>query len=220
MLGLTIHEPDVALTDAALAILGAYLARRLWTMTGSALPKLGAVMVGGLASAALFGAIFHAFFPADTATRAGFLAWVPVSLSIVLVTAVMLILSLRLLAPGLPTLVRRTIVGGYAATFAAVVLLLDESFTSIVRFYGPALVLLLVAATRQAIRGRHAAWTLIACGLALSVVAALMQQAKIGINPVYFDHNAVYHALQGIALVLIYLGFRRAPEAQNREATA
>jgi hypothetical protein len=69
-------------------------------------------------------------------------------------------------------------VAAYVVAFAGVVLLVDESFTSIVRFYGPALVLLLVAALRQAIRGRSAAWALIAVGLGLSVAAAVLQQAE------------------------------------------
>jgi hypothetical protein len=43
----------------------------------------------------------------------------------------------------------------------------------------------------------------------VSVAAAGLQQAGIGIHPAYFDHNAVYHVLQGIALVLLYLGFRK-----------
>jgi hypothetical protein len=29
------------------------------------------------------------------------------------------------------------------------------------------------------------------------------------LHPVYFDHNALYHVVQGIALVMIYVGFLR-----------
>ena len=42
----------------------------------------------------------------------------------------------------------------------------------------------------------------------LSVLAALLQQARIAIHPVYFDHNALYHVVQAAALVLLYFGFR------------
>jgi hypothetical protein len=41
----------------------------------------------------------------------------------------------------------------------------------------------------------------------------VLQQAGVSIHPVYFDHNAVYHVVQAVAVVLLYLGFQRSPEA-------
>jgi hypothetical protein len=212
LLGVTIHDPDVVVTDLGLAILGAYLGRRLWSAPGRRpLLRTGSLLMGGLASAALWGAVFHAFFPAGTATFAGFLAWVPVALSIVVAASVMLELSIRLLLPRIPVRVRRSIVATYAVGFAVVVLLVSESFGSIVYFYTPALLLLLIAAGQQAIRSRDTGWTLIAIGLITSAGAAMLQQAKVAVHPVYFDHNAVYHVVQGVALVFLYFGCRRAP---------
>ena len=215
--GISIHEPDVVFTDLGLAILAAYLGWRLWTAPGiGSLARAGAVLLGGLASAAFWGAIFHAFFPADTTTLPGFIAWIPVAVSIIVAGATMLELGLRFLVPALPTPVRRSIVATYAAGFAVVVLLVDESFTSIVRFYLPPLILLLIAAGHQAIRTRNAGWSRIALGLIISVGAALLQQAKVAIHSLYFDHNAVYHVVQSVAIVFLYLGFRRAPETPTR----
>jgi uncharacterized protein DUF6962 len=212
LLGVTIHDPDVAFTDFVLAILGAYLGWRLWSEPGRrTLLRTGALLMGGLASAALWGAVFHAFFRAGTTTLPGFLAWVPVALSIVVAASAMLELSLRLLLPRIRLRVRRTILATYAMSFAVVVLLIHESYSSIVYFYTPALVLLLIAAAQQAVRSRDSGWTLLATGLLLSAGAAVLQQAKVAVHPVYFDHNAVYHVVQGIALVFLYLGCRRAP---------
>jgi hypothetical protein len=214
LLGISIHEPDVAFTDLGLAILGGYFGWRLGTTPrGGALPRMAAVIMGGLASAAFWGAIFHAFFPAKTTTPPGFLAWVPVVLSIVIVAATLLGLALSLLAPRLPSRLSRTIVLVYALAFTAVVLLVDDSFGSIVRFYGPTLVLMLIAAVFQAVRTRSTGWALIAGGFVISILAALLQQAEVSIHPLYFNHNAVYHVVQGIALVLLYRGFLRAPGA-------
>jgi hypothetical protein len=205
-----INDPDVVLTDLALALLAGYLARRLWTIPGdNRLPRAGTLLLGALASAAFWGAIFHGFFPAGTATLSGALAWSPVVLSIVVAASVLLALALRILAPQLSWHVRKYLVRTYAIAFAAVALLLDHSFTGIVYFYVPALFLLLVAAWRQAIGSRSAGWTLIATGLLLSGVAAILQQARIAIHPVYFDHNAVYHVVQSIAVLLLYFGWRR-----------
>jgi hypothetical protein len=210
--GLALHDPDVVLTDLGLALLGAYLGWRLARSAGRGTMTTSAVVImGALASAAFWGATFHAIFPAGTRTRAGFIAWIPVVLSILVVAAALLDLGLRIAAP-LSTRVRRAIVATYAAAFAAVALLVDESFRTIVLFYAPVLVLFLIVAAWQAARTRHAGWTLIAASFAVSVLAATVQQTRVSIHPEYFDHNAVYHVLQGIALVLLYRGFRRAPE--------
>ena len=37
-------------------------------------------------------------------------------------------------------------------------------------------------------------------GLVLTFVAAGVQQAALGVHPRYFDHNALYHLIQGLAL--------------------
>lgn len=199
-----IHEPDVAFTDLGLAILAAFLG---WRLRAGA----GAVVMAGLASAALWGGIFHGFFPARTATRSGFVVWILVALSIVVVAATLLDLALRVLAPRLPPAARRWIVAVYGAGSAGLVLFVDESFATVVRFYGPALALALVAAVQQAVRTRSAGWAFLVLGFTVSAGAALLQQAGVGIHPRYFNHNAVYHVLQGIALVLLYGGFRLEP---------
>lgn len=216
LFGISIHDPDVVFTDLGLALLAAYLGRRLWRGRPGPLHQAGAVLLGGLASAAFWGAIFHAFLPGDTATAVGFIAWLPVALSIVVAAAAMVELALRLLVPRLPRGGRRAIVATYAVAFAGVVLLVDESFTSIVRFYLPALVLFLIGAGRQAIRTRSAGWSLIAAGLLMSAGAALLQQAGVSVHPEYFDHNAVYHVLQGVAIVILYFGFRGVLETAER----
>lgn len=218
--GITIHDPDVVFTDLGLALLGAWFAWRLASATRQgSLGRTGALLMAGLASAAFWGAVFHAFFPEDTATLPGFIAWIPVTLSIVVAAATLLELGLRVLAPGLRWQIRRSLVAAYAGAFALVVLLVDESFTTIVRFYVPALLLFLAAAAAQALRG-GAGWTLITLGLILSAGAALLQQLRIALHPVYFDHNAVYHVVQAAALVLLYLGFRRVTEQGSVGASA
>ncbi|HEY7568964.1 MAG TPA: hypothetical protein VH762_15400 [Gemmatimonadaceae bacterium] len=206
---MTINDPDVVYTDLALAVLGTSLAWRLWRER-TELARAGVVIMGALASAAFFGALFHAFFPSDTETRAGFFAWVPVSLSIMLVSCTLLALGLRVLVPALSASVRRLLVAVYCVSFVYAVLFVDESYGTIVRFYAPTLILFLIAAVREAVRQSARAWWLLAAAFALSIVAALLQQLQVALHPVYFDHNALYHVMQGIALVLLYFGFRRA----------
>ncbi len=47
-------------------------------------------------------------------------------------------------------------------------------------------------------------------GICLMLFAAAAQQAKLGIDPRYFDHNALYHLLQAIALFMVFLAAREA----------
>ena len=168
--------------------------------------RSGVLIMGALASAALWGAVFHAFFPAGTSTPAGFAAWMPVALSIAAIGTALLGLALRVAAPGVPhrPVARRAV---YAVAFALTVLLVDESYRTIVCFYAPVVVLFLVVAAREALRTRSRGWTLIAVSFAVSLLAAAVQQARISIHPEHFDHNAVYHVLQAVALVLLYKGF-------------
>jgi hypothetical protein len=135
----------------------------------------------------------------------------PVVLSIVVIGMALLDLALRVAAPRLPASARRAVSAAYGAAFAATVLLVDESYRTIVRFYAPVLVLFLVVAGRRALQSRSPGWTLIAVSFAISLLAAALQQARVSLHPEHFDHNAVYHVLQGVALVLLYRGFLRAP---------
>jgi hypothetical protein len=215
--GVTVHDPDVVFTDLGLALLGGWLGWRLWRGPDrDRFRSAGAVILAGLASAALWGAVFHAFFPGNTTTLPGFIAWIPVPLSIAVASAALMYLALAILAPRVSPATRRLLVGMYALAFAAVVLVVDESFGTIVRFYAPALVLFLLAAAREAIRLRSTGWTLIAVSFVISGVAAVLQQARLSLHPEYFDHNAVYHVFQALGLLVLYAGFQRVARAPGR----
>ncbi|MDP3910396.1 MAG: hypothetical protein Q8Q14_08380 [Gemmatimonadales bacterium] len=210
-----IHDPDVVLTDLGLALLGGYFAWRLRH-------GLGATLMAGLASAALWGAVFHGFFPTGTATPAGFVVWLAVAVSILVVAAAlldmtMLVLGARL-TPGASrgiTIARPAVIVAYSLTFIAVVLFVDASFATIVWLYAPVLMLALAAAAFEAARTRSRSWALIAAGLGLSALAALAQRAGVALHARYFDHNAVYHLIQAAALVVLYAGFvRRSHDAR------
>jgi hypothetical protein len=46
-------------------------------------------------------------------------------------------------------------------------------------------------------------------GVVLTFVAAGIQQARIDLHPTWLTHNTLYHVVQGIALLLIFLAARR-----------
>lgn len=213
LFGVVIHEADVALTDVALAVLGGIFARRFGRgSTASPVHRYGQAMLAGLSAAALLGAVFHAFFPLKTATVAGRLLWAGVATSIALTAAAMLLLAAHLLRPGPVPPARRTAVLAYVVTFIIYATNGDQSYSRIVLFYAPVLVALIAASARTAVVLRARAWWIAVAGLCLSVVAAVVQQARVILHPQWFDHNALYHLIQALALVLIWRGIADAPE--------
>jgi hypothetical protein len=52
-----------------------------------------------------------------------------------------------------------------------------------------------------------------ACGLALTLLAILVQQLGIGLDPRYFNHNAVALVVQAFALALLFMGGLRLLES-------
>jgi hypothetical protein len=209
-----IHDPDVVFTDLGLALLGGYFAWRLRR-------RPGVVLMAGLACAALWGAVFHGWFPAGTATRPGLIVWLAVAVSILVVAAALLDMTILVLGawltPGASrgiTIARPAVIWAYCLAFIAVVLFVDESFATIVWLYGPVLLLALGAAAFAAVRAHDRSWGLVAAGLGLSALAALAQRAGVALHARYFDHNAMYHLIQAAALVVLYAGLvRRSSDA-------
>src|SRR6266496_3076235 len=104
---------------------------------GGGWSRRGAIVMLGLASAALWGAVFHAAFPAKTATAAGFVVWLLVAFSIAVVAGSLLDMALTIffarLAPDVGPEVRRAFRWGYCLLFACILLFVGDSFSAVVR---------------------------------------------------------------------------------------
>jgi hypothetical protein len=50
-------------------------------------------------------------------------------------------------------------------------------------------------------------------GLVLTLVASALQQLNWDIDPIYLNHNTLYHLIEGIAFYLVFLTFRTLMEA-------
>ena len=62
-------------------------------------------------------------------------------------------------------------------------------------------------------------------GLSLTLVAAVLQQLQVALHPDYFNHNAVFHVVQAVAMLLFFLGGRslasdRLARCRQRRATS
>ena len=165
-------EPDVALTDYALAIecaLFAYLVRG----------RENAFFFGSAAVASLAGGTVHGFF-LDASTLGNAVLW------------------------------RITIAAAAAfATYCVFTLFVTQQFRAAVVFYLPAVVFLLVALSVAYAHARERGILVAIAGLGLMFIAAAVQQARIALHATYFNHNALYHLIQAMALWLLFLGLRR-----------
>ena len=202
-------EPDVALTDYGLALeCGAFA----WLIyrgreRSNQLHAWVVLFFVSAAVASLCGGTLHGFF-LDEKDAAHAVLW-SFSLLAIGVTALSGWAIGARLALG-PELVRWVVRAAFLqlAVYAGVVLFVHDAFWVAIVDYLPAALFLLVAFVLAAQRDGRVTTSLGAWGLALSFVAAALQQLRVAVHPVYFNHNAVYHAVQAVALVLVFAGCR------------
>jgi hypothetical protein len=201
---MTIYEPWTLITDYLLAALAAWLAWRLHRNVpadNSAAHWWGRTLALTAVSA-FIGGTSHGFGPNPPAPASALL-WAATLLTLSLVAAAM---ALGLVHELVPPERRRpwlVLVGAKFGLFAAVALLWPV-FVVAIADYG--LALIAWAAAALACRRVWRGWMLAAIGL--SVVAAVVQQAKLGVSA-HFNHNDLYHVIQAGALYLFYRSARR-----------
>jgi hypothetical protein len=202
-------EPAVVLTDYGLAIEAAlftYLICRR-AKRRSPLGNWLAIFFGSISLATLMGGTVHGFFTNEQTP--GYAVLWPASLIAVGVTA----LSIWAIGADLvfsPNAARRATAAaavGFAA-YSAAVLLVTREFWIAIAAYLPAALFLLVALAVEYRRAKHRQLAAGIAGLGLTFVAAAVQRAGISIHPDYFDHNALYHVIQGVALLMIFSSAR------------
>ena len=202
-------EPDVTLTDYGLfaecAAFAWLIARR--PADRGALRRWTVLFFAFTALAALFGGTVHGFFVGDTGGM-GRALW---KLSMLAIGATALAgcavgAHLLLARDGADRLIG--VASALAAAYAAMILFVSDVFWVAVVGYLPAAAFLFAGFLRAAVRERASWARLGAWGLALTFVAAAVQQLRIAVHPVYFNHNALYHLIQAVALALVFMACR------------
>ena len=206
---MTLTEPAVTLTDYALAIECAVFVLLLMRSDASdrTLRFWFVVFFASAAAASLLGGTVHGFFP-DTASHARQLFWEATLLAILVTSfAGWNIGAILLFAPRGATIVRRVAIV-LLAVLSFVVLFVKPEFLIAIISYVPATLFLLIAliAAYRSRRLLPLRWGIV--GLGLTFVAAAVQRLHLSIHPYYFNHNALYHVIQGAALWMIFLGAR------------
>ena len=208
-----IRDPDVTLTDYAITLLCLWVIWRI--VVGQRFGRVRFWMLLfyiGVGLGAAFGGTVHGFFDVE-GTPGNDILWPASLISIGLAALGAWGMGARLalrdqLASGLIGMT-----GLVFVIYSGVVISGSRSFAVAVAHYLPAAIFLLVALVVANRRSPHDGFREAIVGLVLTFVAAAIQQQQVAAHPVYFDHNALFHLVQAVALVLIYRGVTRALRA-------
>lgn len=194
-------EPDVTLTDYALALECAVFCVLLlrggpWTQS---LRRWWTFFFASIGTAALIGGTVHGFLPGNA------VLWTATLLTLGATSLAAWMIGAHLL--DLPGVRRAAVV--LLVIYVGVVLFVRQEFLVAIAMYLPATLFLLVAMVWTYRARRERAIGIGIGGLVLTFVAAAVQQLKVGVHPVYFNHNALYHVIQFAALWMIFIAARR-----------
>ncbi len=93
---------------------------------------------------------------------------------------------------------------GQLCLFITVVLFYSQQFLLAALNYLPAAIFLLITFIRGYFKTNESALLFGATSIVLTFVGSFIQIARIPLHPLYFNHNALYHAVQFIALCLLF----------------
>lgn len=204
-----ITDPAVTLTDYGLAIECAAIAALLLRPQASdhTLRVWFVIFFAAASLASLLGGTVHGFFKsADSPGRA--ILWPATLLAILTSGLAAWFAAARLELGSRAEGAARAIAAVLLIAMALTVLFVTRNFAIAIAGYLPATLFLLyslVSAYRRN-KARAVAWGI--AGLFLTLVAAVVQRLHVVIHPVYLDHNAFYHVLQGGAFWMIYKAAR------------
>ena len=198
-------EPDVAITDFLLSLEAGLFTVLLWR-SGSVDSDLRlpfTVFFAATAVSALTGGIVHGFFTANYTTT-GVVLWRLTLIAVGVVAVATWAIGARLLLPPSAARIVLTIVAIVAAAYAVAIAVVSDDFRiAIAHYLAPTLFLLAAFAVVYA-RDRRSSLLAGVIGMVLTLAAAYVQQRQVAVHPVYFNHNALYHAIQAVGLLLIY----------------
>jgi hypothetical protein len=171
--------------------------------------RVAALIFAALAASSLTGGSYHGFFPGKTESPDGRAVWITTMLILGLAAALTWILFFMLCRARDLRWVIPPVAAAWVV-YAYVVVRIDHSFRVSAIFSTPAVVAVLAFMLVRAIRDGHPNAKLASTAILLMLSAAVLQQLHVGLHPVWFNHNALYHLLEGIALAMLFVALRRA----------
>jgi len=198
-------QVDVSLTDYGLAVectTFAYLITRLRTEATS-LRQAFVVVFLSISVAAVTGGTVHGFFLDESST--GYRILWPLTLIFMGTTGLSGVrIGTALQFPAKTRVFINKIALVAFISYVFIVLFVRRDFLIAILAYLPALIFIGVGFLLAFSRRRRSVLLIGFLGICLMLFAAAVQQAKIEIEPRYFDHNALYHLLQAIELFICF----------------
>jgi hypothetical protein len=197
-------ELDVTLTDYFLAVecaLFAYLicrqknCERLFRFWFS-------LFFGSLSFASLTGGTVHGFF-LNEASLGYRILW-PLTLIFIGITAftAWMIGSILFFSKAAKEVL--VLAGLTLILYCVIILAVNQTFTVAIVYYLPSAVFLFIALLGLYRRVQTKEVFMGLFGLGLTFFAVVIQQSKIGLHPLYFNYNALYHLIQAVGLFMIF----------------
>ncbi len=197
-------EVSVSVSDFLLAGFSGVLAYRLISRP-TEMPRTRrwfAIVLGAIAVSSLLGAISHGFLPEEHGGLGALLWRGTLMLLGPAAVGLCMLACLLLFRPG--TVERaRALALIMLGIYVGLVLFEYHEFVIALLLYLPATLMLLAGFVLRWRQGQSFAVDG-AIAMVLTLVAGLLQYLHIGIHPVYLNHNALYHVIQGIALYFLY----------------
>ena len=208
-MGMTLTEPAITLTDYALAIECSVFALLLMRRDASdrTLRFWFVVFFASAACASLLGGTVHGFFP-DAAGNGRRVLWQATLLAILVTSLAAWNIGAILLLSARGVTIVRSLAIAQLLVFSLVVLFVRREFIIAIIAYLPATLFLLIGLVAAYRRHHLQALRWGVLGLGLTLLAAAVQRFHIVVHPDYFNHNALYHVIQGAALWMIFLAAR------------
>ena len=213
------REIDVTLTDYGLAIECALLAISLGRSSGHdvTVKWAGAGFFAFMGLSAALGGTVHGFCPDLTSTACQVL-WQLTLQAIGLSALSIWIVGTALIVRGRG---RRFLEGlgvSMLLAYSPAALLVTQQFWIAFTIYLPAAVLLLAGFFVSARRAPRPA-AVGAAGSLLSFLSSAIQMAKVGLHPSYFNHNALAHVAQAVALWFMFRGIEGLSQRAGADET-
>ncbi len=204
-----ITEPDVTLTDYALAIECSVFTYLLYRQGNPKRPLrvCFALFFGSLGLAALIGGSVHGFFGESDGGGYGFL-WRATLLAIGMAALAAWVTGARIQFSETVAQWILVVAAVEYLGYSIAVLFDTQVFWIAIANYLPAVVFLLSVFLLTYKRTWNRNPLIGTVGLTLTIVAAWVQHRGIALHPVYFDHNAFYHLIQAAALFMIFIAAR------------
>lgn len=197
-------EPDVALTDYGLAIESAafaYLIAR--QKPANVLRPWFLLFFASLTVSSLAGGTVHGFF-LDPRSTGQIILWPATMLALGVAASSAWVIGAKIQFPDTIARLVVTLAALAFATYCLAVSLVSQAFWVAIIHYLPATAFLLIVLARTYQRTGERPAAIGVLGLLLTFVGSGIQQARIALHPVYFNHNALYHAIQAIALFMVF----------------